>query len=165
MASAAPTTGATATARSEDELRKKVKRCTSILHATNCVSASVPVTHGFQHSLVCLQFDKLVRVVLILPGATARAGSSFTGSFLHKTNLPPVDVCSVQLVQRPLHVRLRAELDHSFIGALFVGVCVGHFPRLTHEVLEGRDIFSKGKTYIYTHTHTHTHQESDVNHT
>lgn len=69
------------------------------------------------------------------PGATARVRPPPLGTVLHQSDLPAVDVCPVQFVQRSLHVRVRPELDHSFVGALLMGVCISYLPGLTHEIL------------------------------
>lgn len=69
-------------------------------------------------------------------GAAARVGPPSARSVLHQTNLSSVDVCSVQLVQSPLHVRVGPELDDSLVGAFLVGVCISHLSCLTHEVLQ-----------------------------
>lgn len=69
------------------------------------------------------------------PGATARVRPPPLGPILHQTDFPAVDVGAVQLVQGPLHVRVRPELDHALIGALLVGVGVGDLSGLAHKVL------------------------------
>lgn len=70
-----------------------------------------------------------------LPGTAARVGPSPAGPVLHQTNLPPIDVCTVQLVQSPLHVRVGAELNHSLVGAFLMGIRVCHLSCLTHKIL------------------------------
>lgn len=70
------------------------------------------------------------------PGAAARVRPSPARSVLHQTNLTPIDVCAIQLVQSSLHVRMGPKLDHSLICAFLVGICVSHLSCLAHEVLE-----------------------------
>lgn len=72
---------------------------------------------------------------ICLPGATARVRPTSARTVLHQANFPPVDVSTIQLVQSPLHVGIRPELNHSLIGAFLVGICIGHLSCLTHEVL------------------------------
>lgn len=70
------------------------------------------------------------------PGAAPGVGPPPLGAVLHQADLPAVDVGAVQFVQSPLHVRVRPELDHALVGALFVGVGISHLARLTHKILE-----------------------------
>lgn len=69
------------------------------------------------------------------PGAAARVRPSFARSVLHQTNLPPVNVRTVQLVNGPLHVRVGPKLNHTLVCAFLMGVCIRHLSCLTHEVL------------------------------
>lgn len=69
-------------------------------------------------------------------GATAGVGPSPTMPILHQTNLAPVNVCAIQLVQSPLHVRVTPELNHALIGAFFMGIRISHFTCLAHKILK-----------------------------
>lgn len=80
-------------------------------------------------------------------GAASRVGPSFAGSVLHKTNLPSIDVCTVQLVQSPFHVGVGAELNHALVGALLVGICVSHFSCLTHKILKVLPTTAAGQVF------------------
>lgn len=73
---------------------------------------------------------------VLSPGAAARVRPSSARSVLHQTNLPPIDVCTIQLVQSPLHVRVGPKLYHPLVCAFLVGIGISHFSCLTHEVLE-----------------------------
>lgn len=69
------------------------------------------------------------------PGATARVRPPPLGTVLHQPDLPAVDVCAIQFVQGPLHVRVRPELNHSLVGAFLVGICIGDLSCLAHKIL------------------------------
>lgn len=91
-------------------------------------------------SQVCI-FHKIagIKHEVLSPGAAARVGPSSARSVLHQTNLPPIDVCTIQLVQSPLHVRVGPKLYHPLICAFLVGIGISHFSCLTHEVLEDKE--------------------------
>lgn len=79
------------------------------------------------------------------PGPAARVRASSFWLILYQTDFPPVDVGAVQLVQSPLHIRMAAKLDHTFICAFLVGIGVGHLTGLPHEVLEVLPAASTGQ--------------------
>lgn len=73
--------------------------------------------------------------------ATAAAGVRTSGtpgawSVLDEPDLPAVDLRAIQLLQRPLHVRVQPELDHTLVPATLVGVGIGNLASLPHIILE-----------------------------
>lgn len=70
------------------------------------------------------------------PGATPRIRPSPLGTVFHQPDLPAIDVSAIQFVKGPLHVRVCPELDHSFVGAFLVGICVSDLSCLAHKILQ-----------------------------
>lgn len=59
---------------------------------------------------------------------------------LNEPNVSAIYLCTIQFIQSTLHVRVGTELNHAFICALFVGIRIGYFTCLPHEILkEQRD--------------------------
>lgn len=86
----------------------------------------------------------------LLPGAAAGVRPSPAGSVLHQPNLPSIDVRTVQLIQSPLHVRVRPKLNNALVCAFLMGIGISHFPCLTHEVLKIKtEKIQKGCSYIH----------------
>lgn len=77
--------------------------------------------------------------------AGVRAAALSPGSVFDETNLSAVDLGAIQLLQGPLHICVKPELDHPLILASLMGVCVRHFSSLPHVVLEVLPATATGK--------------------
>ena len=73
------------------------------------------------------------------PAARVRSPMAWPWLVFNQPDLPSIYLGAVQFVQGTLHVRVRSELDHSFICTFFVSICIGHLTSLPHEILQGVD--------------------------
>uniref|UniRef100_A0A6B0U6H4 Putative secreted protein n=1 Tax=Ixodes ricinus TaxID=34613 RepID=A0A6B0U6H4_IXORI len=55
---------------------------------------------------------------------------------LVESNAASAQVSIIELADGILHVRVVGELHHSFVRSDLVGICIGHFPRLSHVILQ-----------------------------
>lgn len=78
----------------------------------------------------------LLVIGLHSPRAAARVGAPPPLLVFNQTNLPAIDVCSIQFLHSSPHVRVGAELNHALIGTLLMGICIGHLTCLSHEILQ-----------------------------